>query len=909
MTEVSETPYLAEKHLYLHENKNEMQEPLIDPEKDAVNNDTGLPNGLSRIREEPTNSKRSDQSRTSSSRIVHHLELSRFSTESLHSYSFVTNDATMMESRQNILKRSIDFMRSKIKGWKIPVVQQTSQITNSSDIILPSDPWKDGVGSHRPRIKRTLTDIPAVYPSLTSASLHSPTRFVPQNQAIITTDNEGKILNANDIACLIFGYARSELCSVKALDLIASPFREKQQRALAARPQNGEASGEVVLACGKVIPIQKRNKETSAASLWLKGKCDDCGNTIFIWIFEEIIESVMDVQIDNNGMIIEATGEVKALYGYNSEDLVGVYIVDLIPALPTISPSDTDGDHLMTELESAKNNASGSPTRGLDIEQINRTKFYGSRSKNGGNFPIIGKISSSIQKQDSNIAETLSSELFRLKIISIPTIAGVITAHASGIIQSCNSDFVKYLFGVSGQELIGKRNINTLLPQFPRLIDILAAEHALVEGIVISENTFRHAVAMLSSPPSPKHSTCTLLKDFTVNPPVQGPSGIIAIHRDGTEFEVDIQMRVVESPEEPLHALWITYDRTVNCAAGAVEEQIEAHWQPAQKEEDEEKFPIDKFLAAGGKPPITGSSNGKVDQRQITTPPVLSPNQEMENFDPYMYSAITQGKTINDFNIIENLGQGAYGQVKLAFDRKDPDQKRVVLKYVVKARILVDCWTRDKILGTVPLEIHILHTLRRIPHPNIVQMVDFFEDEDHYYIEMGLHGAGMDLFDYIDMNQHMPEGEVKSIFRQVARAIQHLHHNKIVHRDIKDENVILDEHGNVQLIDFGSSAYIKEGRKYDTFCGTLDYAAPEVLTGKKYDGPPQDIWALGILLYTLMYQENPFYNIDEILEHDLRIPFILSEGALDLVKRMLNRNVDLRPTIDDVLSHPWLRDE
>ena len=90
----------------------------------------------------------------------------------------------------------------------------------------------------------------------------------------------------------------------------------------------------------------------------------------------------------------------------------------------------------------------------------------------------------------------------------------------------------------------------------------------------------------------------------------------------------------------------------------------------------------------------------------------------------------------------------------------------------------------------------------------------------------------MDLFDYIELNTNMPEAQIKSIFRQVSRAIQHLHKNKIVHRDIKDENVILDGDGIVQLIDFGSSAYIKSTRRFDTFCGTIDYAAPEVSNNK-----------------------------------------------------------------------------
>ncbi|CAG8601060.1 25398_t:CDS:2, partial [Racocetra persica] len=811
MAQVSEPPYQTE--IYIRRKSNDFDEYLQDPDQELLNNDTSLPNGLRRLREDWPPKKNSPKK-------INHLEIARFSTESLHSYNFVSSDASMYENRQNILRRSIDFMKSKIKGWKFLDVHQVlfslvePATGSSTDIVLPQEET-DADESRSPRKPKgtlgSFLDIPALYQPINSPStLHSPTRFTPQNQAIITTDHQGNILNANDIACLIFSYSRAEISTIKAFDLIASPYREKQEKSLALRPQNNHDSCEAVLACGKVIPIQRKNKETSAASLWLKAKKDDVGNSIFIWIFEEIVESMMIAEIDDKGIIYSSSGDVKALYGYTPEEIIGMRVTTLIPSLEVIPAYENDKNDMDIDDESVLN----SPNTQLDIEQINKTKYYGSRSKNCAKFPIIGKISTQSVRE---AMQDQGSTIYRLKIISMPTIAGVITAHATGIIQSCNSVFVKYLFGVGSQELVGKRCIESLLPQFPRLIGVLTSERSLVEGVLISENAFRRAAASISSTSTDKF-IYSHTKDFSsTTPPIPGPSGIIAIHRDGTEFDVDIQMRVVESPDEPLHALWITYDRSANFAKEQTYfDRVENHENHVEKleisrnieddkiQEEKENFHISKFIAAGGKPPLTTHLSS---DRQIITPPVMSPAPEP--FDPMSYSAITLAKTIDDFEILDNLGQGAYGQVKLAYNKNDLEKKRVVLKYVVKSRILVDCWTRDKVLGTVPLEIHILHTLRRFPHPNIVQMVDFFEDDDYYYIEMGLHGAGMDLFDYIELNTTMAEDEIKLIFRQVARAIQHLHHRNIVHRDIKDENVILDENGNVQLIDFGSSAYIK----------------------------------------------------------------------------------------------------
>ncbi|KAJ3126349.1 hypothetical protein HK098_007613 [Nowakowskiella sp. JEL0407] len=290
---------------------------------------------------------------------------------------------------------------------------------------------------------------------------------------------------------------------------------------------------------------------------------------------------------------------------------------------------------------------------------------------------------------------------------------------------------------------------------------------------------------------------------------------------------------------------------------------------------------------------------------------------------------ISLRRTIDHFDVITNLGEGAYGFVRLVKYKDDPNEKKYVLKYIVKNRVLQDGWIRDKALGgLIPLEVHILVQLMDHPHPNIVHLVEYFQDLDFFYIVMELHGFGMDLFDWIELkkNQTPPdaesdtitnataitplhEAEIKHLFRQICFSVRHLHSNGIVHRDIKDENVILDDSNHVQLIDFGSAAYIKPAKKFDTFYGTLDYAAPEVLTGHRYEGRPQDIWALGILLYTLIYKENPFYDIDEIISADLRIPFVSNEEALNMIKFILNRDVKKRPSIDEVLAHSWLVEE
>ncbi|KAF9350028.1 hypothetical protein BGX34_001449, partial [Mortierella sp. NVP85] len=925
-------------------------------------------------------------------------ELTKFSSESLHSYSFTTgaHDKTFVEGRRSIFYRSIDFMKQKFKGWQVPIsnvfpVSASTTPTDAFSIGAYPSPAPSSTATfaepEKPKLKRTMTDVspldtkqardrpsrPLSVATISIAgnysSLHSPTRFVPQNQAMITTDEHLAIVMANDVSSTVFGYHGSELTTRTILDLIASPYKEKLEVLLRQQQEDclNESRDEHVLLCGKVIRIQKSNSLSAAASVWLKQRRDASGQLLYIWVFEEISESVVSAVISSSGEILRIEGAVYELYGYDYMDLLGRSITSLIPALEKLQSVDPETSFAT-----------------LDIHQINVIKFFGSRTKLGSTFPIICKILNPSEHIDSeanpfNLDQDLMDG-YLLRIISMPAIAGVITTHESGMIQSANTVFTKFLFGYPAAELNEKRSINDLIPQFQPIIEKLLEETKdsqegeylhLIEGAVVTATIIRRTAAQADKPsilspdffvqPKAQDSDTTgtavngtktsvlFKRNFGMSALLKKPnisfvsnSGIVALHRDGTPLDIDIQIRMIDSPQGRLFAVWITYDRDISFtrepnrkspttpvvssaqsltsamedvqATAALDTKTEQRVSDTSHSNSKHNGHTSPKTSKSGhlpsvktslhQPPCdSGSSPSSCASPSSPAPSTPSSRLSIDTMKS-QYSAITHARSIADYDILDSLGQGAYGQVKLC--RLKSGSTNVVMKYIVKSRILVDCWTNDRVLGMIPMEVSVMHTLRKLPHPNIVMMMDFFEDEDFYYVEMALHGEGMDLFDYIELTPYMTEDEIRGIFRQICSAVHHLHSNKIVHRDIKDENVILDQKGNIQLIDFGSSAYLKEGRKFDTFCGTLDYAAPEVLTGKKYEGRKQDIWALGILLYTLIYKENPFYNIDEILSRDLRVPFVLSEDSIALIRWMLNRDIDQRPFIDEVLAHPWM---
>ncbi|KAM5324942.1 PAS domain-containing serine/threonine-protein kinase isoform 2-T5 [Glossophaga mutica] len=263
--------------------------------------------------------------------------------------------------------------------------------------------------------------------------------------------------------------------------------------------------------------------------------------------------------------------------------------------------------------------------------------------------------------------------------------------------------------------------------------------------------------------------------------------------------------------------------------------------------------------------------------------------------------AACEGAYSQKYSTLSPLGSGAFGFVWTALDREQ--NKEVVVKFIRKEKVLEDCWVKDAELGRVTLEIAILS---RVEHPNIIKVLDVFENQDFFQLVMEKHGSGLDLFAFIDRHPSLDEPLASYIFRQLVSAVGYLRSKSILHRDIKDENVVIAEDFTVKLIDFGSAAYLERGKLFYTFCGTIEYCAPEVLMGNPYEGPELEMWSLGVTLYTLIFEENPFCEVEETMEAALSPPYLVSEDLMKLIAGLLQPVPEQRVTLEKLVTDPWV---
>ncbi|XP_031419603.2 serine/threonine-protein kinase N1-like isoform X1 [Clupea harengus] len=265
--------------------------------------------------------------------------------------------------------------------------------------------------------------------------------------------------------------------------------------------------------------------------------------------------------------------------------------------------------------------------------------------------------------------------------------------------------------------------------------------------------------------------------------------------------------------------------------------------------------------------------------------------------------------SLEDFRLIAVLGRGHFGKVLLG------EYKKSGTMYAIKALKKGDILTRDEV-DSLMCEKRIFETVNNLRHPFLVNLFACFQTAEHVCFVME-YTAGGDLMMHIHTDVFT---EPRAVFYAacVVLGLQFLHDHKIVYRDLKLDNLLLDTDGYVKIADFG---LCKEGMGFgdrtSTFCGTPEFLAPEVLTDTSYTRAV-DWWGLGVLIYEMLVGESPFPGDDEeevfdsIVNDEVRYPRFLSSEAIGIMRRLLRRNPDRRlgsseKDAEDVKKQPFFR--
>lgn len=268
------------------------------------------------------------------------------------------------------------------------------------------------------------------------------------------------------------------------------------------------------------------------------------------------------------------------------------------------------------------------------------------------------------------------------------------------------------------------------------------------------------------------------------------------------------------------------------------------------------------------------------------------------------FTSKTTGVTAEDFELLKVIGKGSFGKVMQV--KKKDTHKIYAMKVLKKAQLV-----KRKQVAHTKTERKVLED---ISNPFIVSLRFAFQTDTKLYMILDYFTGG-ELFFHLKNGGRFTEERARFYAAEIAIALQCLHDHEIVYRDLKPENVLLDEEGHIRLTDFGlSKENVSTTKLTHTFCGTPEYLAPEVIHGQGY-GTPVDWWSLGTLLYEMLTGLPPFYNqnlhvmYEKIISGKLTFPSHLSPEARSLLTGLLERNPKLRlgtrSGLEEIKRHPF----
>ncbi|OAX80152.1 CAMK/CAMKL/KIN1 protein kinase [Emergomyces africanus] len=260
----------------------------------------------------------------------------------------------------------------------------------------------------------------------------------------------------------------------------------------------------------------------------------------------------------------------------------------------------------------------------------------------------------------------------------------------------------------------------------------------------------------------------------------------------------------------------------------------------------------------------------------------------------------------------KTIGAGSMGKVKLAKNLETGEQ--VAVKIIPRHSTEDNRGNRDTERADRSKEIRTAREsaiVTLLNHPYVCGMRDVVRTNYHWYMLFEYVNGGQ-MLDYIISHGKLKEKQARKFARQIASALDYCHRNSIVHRDLKIENILISKTGDIKIIDFGLSNLYSPKSQLKTFCGSLYFAAPELLQARQYIGPEVDVWSFGIVLYVLVCGKVPFDDQSmpqlhaKIKKGVVEYPQGLSADCRHIISRMLVTDPRQRASLNEIINHPWM---